>query len=200
MAASTQRLKCQVCRHPDVVQINWLLARGSPVAPLARRFGVAQRRLYNHRDRHITATFKASVKVGPFASEEQLRNICDGANASVLDQLRAMNAAVSTRWLEAFESGAHDRFLDLTVAVRKNLEVMAQLTREIAPAANVKITNNVTLFQSPEYIQAVTSISDALLPFPEARRAVAQAMRALGHSAVPSEAPLLIEAKPAEAA
>jgi hypothetical protein len=79
---------------------------------------------------------------------------------------------------------------------------MAQLTREIAPPANVKITNN--FFQSPEYIQAVSSISDALLPFPEARRAVAQAMRALGHSHVPAlegpravEEPVLIEVLPA---
>jgi hypothetical protein len=53
------------------------------------------------------------------------------------------------------------------------------------------------LFQSPEYIQAVGSISDALLPYPEARRAVAQAMRALGSSNVPAALPPLIEAKPA---
>jgi hypothetical protein len=102
MAANTQRLRCKVCGHAERVQIDWLIARGNPLAPLARRFGLNLRKMYHHRDRHVTKEFKAAVKVGPFASEEQLRKICDASDASVLDQLKAMNAAVSTRWLEAF--------------------------------------------------------------------------------------------------
>jgi hypothetical protein len=93
------------------------------------------------------------------------------------------------------ESGAHDRFLDLTVQLRKNLQLMAELTREISPPASLKVTNNFNFLQSPEYVEAVKSISEALLPFPEARRAVAAAMRGLGSTNVPG--PPLIEAQPA---
>jgi hypothetical protein len=193
MAASTQRLQCTICRHPDVVQINWLIARGATVRPLAARFGVAQRPLYNHRDRHISKEFKAAVRVGPLASEAHLRDICDGNERSVLEQLRAINGAVSTRWLLAFEAGAHDRFIELTVQLRKNLQLIAECTREITPPPSVKVTNNFNLFQSPEYLQAVTSIADALRPYPEARRAVALAMKSLGAS----EGAPLIEAQPA---
>jgi hypothetical protein len=77
--------------------------------------------------------------------------------------------------------------------LRKNLERMAKLTKELAPVPSVVTTDNLVLFQSPEYIEAVTGIADALRPFPEARRAVTAALRRLGAA---SERPLL-EVQPA---
>jgi hypothetical protein len=148
--------------------------------------------IYNHAKKHISAEYRAAVRIGPFESEERLRQLCAENGVSVVENLRALNAGVTARWLAAFEAGADDMFVSLTGQCRKNLELLAKLTKELVPTPSV-VTNNVVLFQSPEYLEAVTGIADALRPFPEARQAVAMALRRLGAA---GERPL-IEAQPA---
>jgi hypothetical protein len=181
-----------VCRHPQVVQINYLLASGVSAPALAQRFSLGQWPVYNHSRKHISEDFK----IGPFASEEKLREICAENGESVLTQLKVVNQAVASRWLMALENNAHTQFMDLTIQLRKNLELMGRLTKELVPPSPVQVTNNIALLQSPEYIQAIAGIADALRPYPAARKAVAAALRALGAA---EEGPL-IEASPAEAA
>jgi len=94
-----------------------------------------------------------------------------------VETLRAVNAGVSSRWLVAFEAGADDTFISLTGQIRKNLELMARLTRELVPPPSVVTTNNIVLFEHPEYVQAIAGIAEALRPFPEARQAVVSALR-----------------------
>ena len=94
-----------------------------------------------------------------------------------METLRAVNAGVSSRWLVAFEAGADDTFISLTGQIRKNLELMARLTRELVPQPSVVTTNNIVLFEHPEYVQAIAGIAEALRPFPEARQAVVSALR-----------------------
>jgi hypothetical protein len=48
-----------------------------------------------------------------------------------VETLRAVNAGVSARWFAAFEAGADDTFISLTAQIRKNLELLARLTREL---------------------------------------------------------------------
>jgi hypothetical protein len=187
-ASGHNRVQCTACRHVERTRLDWLIASGSQLKPLAQRFGLSPNAIYNHARKHITPEFRAAVRVGPFSSEEELRRLCAENGASVVEQLRAVNGAVSARWLIAFEAGADATFADLTSQLRKNLELMAKLTKELAPVPSVVTTNNFVLFQSPEYIAAVTGIADALRPFPEARRAVTAALRRLGAA---SERPLL---------
>ena len=57
---------CQVCNHPKRVEIDRELIQGKSVASLARRCGVSEAALYNHRDNHITrqlATAMAQKKL-----------------------------------------------------------------------------------------------------------------------------------------
>src|SRR5215471_1046219 len=111
MAGADRRTQCTVCRHSLVVQINWLIASGAPLKPLGPRFGLSSTAIYNHAAKHVSEQFKASVRIGPFASEEKLREICAENGASVLTQLRAITGAIAARWLNAFEAGAHDQFV-----------------------------------------------------------------------------------------
>jgi hypothetical protein len=114
----------------------------------------------------------------------------------VIEQLRAMNSGVQARWLAAFEAAADEQFIQLTGQFRKNLELMAKLTKELAPH-QTNITNNTVVFsQMPEFIATIAALSKALAPFPEARLAAAVALRMLDPG---SERPL-IELKPVEAA
>ena len=52
--------------------------------------------------------------------------------------------------LSAFEAGADDTFISLTAQMRKNLELLVQLTRELVPQPSVvNITNNFMLIRAP---------------------------------------------------
>jgi hypothetical protein len=107
--------------------------------------------------------------------------------------VRLTPAGVSARWLAAFEAGADDTFVSLTAQMRKNLELLARLTRELVPQPSVvTTTNNFMLFEHPEYVQVIAALSMALRPFPEARQAVLATLRSFRTA----DARVLIDAQP----
>ena len=188
---------CKTSQHPERTRIDYLIATGATLKPLAARFGLKPSSLYNHSKKHISPEYRAAIRLGPFESEERLRQLCAENGASVVEQLRAVNAGVSARWLVAFEAGADDTFVSLTGQIRKNLELLARLTRELVPQPSVvTTTNNFLLFEHPEYVQVIAAVGVALRPFPEARRAVLSALRSFNAA---GEGPL-IEGRPPAAA
>ena len=189
--------KCKACMHTERVRIDWLIASGAQIKPLAVQFGLKASGLYNHSKKHISDSYVASVRLGPFKSEAELQRLCAENGSSVIEQLRAMNSGVQARWLAAFEAGADDQFVHLTGQFRKNLELMAKLTKELAPhQTNITNNNTVVFSQMPEFIATIAVLADALREFPDARLKVAVALRKLDPG---SERPL-IELKPVEAA
>jgi len=167
---------CRSCRHPERTRIDYLIATGAPLKPLAPRFGLNPSSLYNHAKKHISAEYRAAVRLGPFES------------------------GVSARWLVAFESGADDTFVSLTGQIRKNLELLAKLTKELLPPSPTALytTNNFLLFEHPEYVQVIAALGAALRPFPEARQAVTLALRQF--NAADERPPLEALPAPSEAA
>jgi hypothetical protein len=169
---------CKTCVHPERTRIDYLVATGAPLKPLAPRFGLKPSSLYNHSKKHVSAEYRSAVRVGPFESEARLRQLCAENGVSVVETLRAVNAGVSARWLVAFEAGADDTFISLTGQMRKNLELLARLTRELVPQPSVvTTTNNFMLFEHPAYVQVIAALCMALRPFPEARQAVLATLR-----------------------
>ena len=169
---------CKTCLHPERTRIDYLIATGASLKPLASRFGLKPSSLYNHSKKHVSSEYRAAVRLGPFESEARLRQLCAENGVSVVETLRAVNAGVSARWLAAFEAGADDTFISLTAQMRKNLELLARLTRELMPQPSVvNTTNNFMLFEHPEYVQVIAALSMALRPFPEARQAVLATLR-----------------------
>jgi hypothetical protein len=85
----------------------------------------------------------------------------------------------------------------LTGQIRKNLELLARLTRELVPHPSVvTTTNNFMLFEHPEYVRMIAALGMALRPFPEARQAVLSTLRSFSAAGEQS----LMEAQPATAA
>ena len=73
--------------------------------------------------------------------------------------------------LSAFEARADDTFISLTAQMRKNLELLARLTRELVPQPSVvNTTNNFMLFEHPEYVQVIAALSMGIAALPEARQ------------------------------
>jgi hypothetical protein len=187
MQKGSRSNKCKTCKHPEVVRIDFLIARGAPLKPLARRFGISANSLFRHAHGHVSEEYRRAVKIGPFASEDELRKLCADGGISVLESLRSLYGGLSSRWLVNYEAGADDTLALLTARLHQNLELQARLTRELLPAATT-ITNN--FFALPIFADLQASLLRTLASFPEARAAVIAEFKALADRAPP----LLIEA------
>ena len=89
--------------------------------------------------------------------------------------------------MAAFEAEADAQFAELHGHMRKDLEFEAKLTRELMPPSNTTtniVNSTVAIFEHPEYLKAIDIMREALMPYPEARKAVAQALRVLAPTPV----------------
>jgi hypothetical protein len=184
---------CSVCRHEQRGRIDYLLVTcagetGSGRRGLAAKFGLSESAIYNHGKRHISAEYHATVLAGPFRSEEDLRELVAEEGISVLQNYRGLFNAHRARWLAALERGDDSAMISHARAMTDMLWKMGQLTREIAPAQTMVVNNAIQIFEHPEYIGAITALSVALRPYPEARQAAAAALRSLSAK---SAAPLI---------
>jgi hypothetical protein len=167
---------------------------GSGRKALGEKFGVGDYSIQHHKDHHISAEYKAAVLAGPFRSEEDLRKIVAEEGISVLENLRGMCNAHRSRWLAALEAGDDELMIAHSKPMSDMLWKIGKLTREIAPQQTL-IQNNTLIFEEhPEYLATINKLTAALRPFPEARQAVAAALRSLANG---KSKPLMIEAEPA---
>src|SRR5262249_43494918 len=133
--------RCMTCRHQEVARINYLLVSGgTSLRPLAAKFNLSVISLHHHRHYHISPDYVSAVRVGSLESESCVSVLRANLGVNVPDNLRANNVGVTSRWLTAFESGSDDLLIALTGQLRKNLELLAKLTKELVPPATV-VTN-----------------------------------------------------------
>ena len=187
--------QCQVCKHEQVGRIDYLIVaggggHGSGRRALAQKFGVTEISIWNHGKNHITPEYRQAVLAGPLRSEHDLRELVAEENTSVLQNFRGLYNAHRSRWLVALEAGSDELMITHGRAMAEMLWKIGKLTREIAPPQQLIQNNTVQIFEHPEYIQAITVLTAALRPFPEARQAASEALRALTAKqveALPSE-------------
>jgi len=184
---------CSVCGHIEIARIDFLLAQGAGFAPVARQFKLSDDAVRRHFRVHVSADFKARIKLGPFRSEEHLRQLCAESGRSVIDNLRAAHAGIAARWLVAFESGADATLCLLSQQLHQNLGLQARLTRELMPAPSA-ITNN--FFCTPIFADLQNTLIRVLAEHPAARAAVIREFKNIEQRAAPS----LIEAPTHDAA
>jgi len=187
--------QCQVCKHEQVGRIDYLIVaggggHGSGRRALAQKFGVTEISIWNHGKNHITPEYRQAVLAGPLRSENDLRELVAEEGISVLQNFWAVFNGHRSRWLMALEAGSDEVMISHGRAMAEMLWKIGRLTREIAPSQTFIQNNTLQIFEHPEYIQAITALTKALRPFPEARLAVAEALRLI-------EGTKLIEAKPA---
>jgi hypothetical protein len=96
--------RCKTCAHPERPRIDYLLCTGTPLKATARKFGLSATSVYQHYRNHVSAEYKAAIKIGPIENEEHLRLLCVEVNTSVLERHRAAHAALTARWMAAFEA------------------------------------------------------------------------------------------------
>jgi len=156
--------RCTVCDHPEVEEINRALVSGESDRKIAARYGSLSRpAIQRHGDNHLPAKLVLAEKAAEVAEADNLL-------AQVQD-LQARTLAI----LEAAEgTNQHRTALSAIREARSNLELLAKLLGELdeRPTVNIMISPTVQ-----------TAIIAALGPYPEARLAVADALKGLEEGA-----------------
>jgi hypothetical protein len=165
--------RCTICAHPERARIDFLAVTaagewGSGRRSLAGRFKISEHALYRHCRAHISDEYRRAVRVGPFESEERLRQLLADAGASVLDRYNGLYGGHLARWLAAFEAGNDEMMLRHGAIMGSLLAKVGVLTREmLPPGAHARIENN--FYLSPDFYAFQQRALRVLLRHPEAR-------------------------------
>lgn len=154
---------CTVCTHPDKAQIDKALISGESCPKIAARYSTLGRMaLQRHKDNHLPAALRVA------AEQENPGHAID-----VVKQLKAINQASLQVLQEARAMRDHDIQLKAIDRLHKQIELQAKLLGELDDRSQVNILVN------PQWVSIRAQVLDALVPYPEARIAVADRLMAV---------------------
>jgi len=161
-----------------------MLAQGGNRGAVARRFGISANSIYHHFKHHLSEDFVRAVRVGPFQSEERLRQLCAENGASVLDSVRGIYGGLAARWLIAYEAGDDITLGALTGRMHENLTMTAKLTRELLPPQSIVVNN---LFALPDFAALQQALLRVTAGHPEVRAEIVRELKLLADKREPIE-------------
>lgn len=183
---------CSICHHPERKAIEKaLLDTEAGHRKVAKRFGISASALFRHRQNHLPKLIARALAVKPTpvhrekahdpATDEHAIEIArhhqiveaekDHHALDVTQQLKAINAACLEVLRQARTDGKHSILLRAVDRIAKQIEIQAKLLGQI----DERTTVNVAVL--PEWHGLRQVVLDALRPYPEARQAVAEALR-----------------------
>lgn len=153
---------CTICSHGKRSEIEAAFVAGGSYRHIASQFDVGYKSVERHSLEHIAQTIKASQS----ASEE-------AQAIDVVKQLKEVNDVTIAIMKESRADKKNGTALFAIDRIQKQLELQAKLLGDIdeRPQINVWITS--------EWQAIRTTIARALLPYPDARIAVADALASL---------------------
>jgi transposase-like protein len=170
--------KCLCCSHRESAAIDLALARGVAVSALARRYDISTDAIYRHRKAHLSPQLRAKLVAGPDI-EIDLDKLRDSESQSLLANLVAIRHRLFASLDIAEEYGDSNMICRVTGQLHQNLELTGKLLGDLGIGHSV--TNNVLVM--PAYVELRMELINALRPFPEAGRAVADALHQIEHKA-----------------
>ena len=160
---------CTICTHPEHEAINQALVGTASIRDIAAVYRVSQDALSRHKADHLPLTV---AKAEATRQVEQARGVVD-AGLDVVAQLRAINGVTLNVLKEARERHDGELALKAVDRVQRQIELQAKLLGDLDERPHVNI------LVAPEFVRIQTVLLGALKPYPDARLAVAQALREL---------------------
>jgi hypothetical protein len=158
--------KCSVCIHPKRAEVDrLLLTNGDSFRNIAERFGTSTTALHRHKTDHLS---ERMADVAERNAEADIRTAID-----VVAQLKAINGVALNVLKEARNVGDGELALKAIDRIQKQIELQAKLIDLINDGDTVNIIVN------PQWLQLRTVILKTLQSHPEARSALAEALRAV---------------------
>lgn len=157
---------CKVCNHPEREEIERRLAGGMTNTAVAAKWGgMSQDAVRRHRINHLTTTLHT------------LTSAVTNADAkTALERAENLFNRAETILKAAEENGNTNTALAATRELRAVLELLSKLSGELNESPQVNIVN---LSTSQEWVDTRAAMFRALQEYPEARLAVAQAVRSV---------------------
>ena len=150
---------CSVCRHPDRDAIDRALIEGQPYRDIAGQYSVSKSGVERHGRNHLPATLTNAAEAEEVARADDL-----------LSQLRALQGRALGILEKAESSGDYRAALSAIREARGCLELLAKLAGELQSGTDLRVV------VAPDWIHLRGQVLESLRPFPEAKRAVAEAL------------------------
>ena len=150
---------CTVCGHQEIDAINEKLVTGRPINRVAEEYDLGVMSVQRHRKKHLPAELLKARALKEADSADQLLERVEELYKTAL---RIMEKAESDK-----------KYAPAVAAVKEargSLELFGKLIGQL------KTGTTVNLMYSPQFIQVRQEISEALIPYPEAREAVLLAL------------------------
>ena len=153
---------CTVCAHESRADIDKALVAGTPYRDIALRFSLGVMAVQRHKA-HVA---QAIVQVQEAKEEAQALD--------VVKQLKTINASTVAILHEARQQRDPDIALKAIDRIQRQIELQAKLLGDLdeRPQVNILI--------APEWLAVRAALLVALLPYPDARTAVVEALASVG--------------------
>jgi len=155
---------CTICIHVDREKIDRLIVEGRSYRNIAKQFSLSDTAVYRHKA-HLNRTLIKAKEAETVAHADNLLDQVKDLQAKALDILSKCEK--SKDWKTA---------LSAIREARGCLELLGKLAAELqsAPTVNILI--------SPEWVRIRTLILETLESYPDARLAIAKALRSLDNA------------------
>lgn len=150
---------CTVCNHKDIEEINKRLVSGESYRSIAKQFEASESAVYRHKESHIPELLSKSNDIKEIVSADSLLTKLE----EEADFVREMRDS-------AKKGGDIELALKAVDRALKCIDLYAKVSGLIQEQPTVNIALNA------EWIELRSTIIQALQPFPEARRAVIDAL------------------------
>ena len=151
--------KCTVCAHADAKKINKQIVDGVPFDALAKATGLTASALKRHSANHIPAKLAKAQKAKEITAAD-----------SLMDRVAALNGKAEDVYSKALKADN----LSAAIGVIRELRGITELYAKITGELQAQAVNNIVIM--PEWVGLRNVILVALEPYPDARRAVAEAV------------------------
>jgi len=152
---------CTVCANPDRHAIDTALVAGEALRNIVERYGTSLGTLCRHKQEHLPVLLTKAAEAEDAADADDL-----------LAQVRSLQQRTLGLLDQAEQAGRLGTAVMAIREARGNLELLAKLLGELdeRPVVNLLI--------APEWLALRGRLLAALLPYPDARLALAEALHA----------------------
>jgi hypothetical protein len=161
-----------IARHEARAQIERDLALGVPLQRIAKKYGVSKDAAWRHKKK-LPPQLKQALLAGSLRPEVDLDKLRISEGEGLLANLAAQRARLLLMQDWAQETEQISIAAQISAQIHRNLELVGKYLGEFAQH---HVTTSVSLLVSPEYLTLRTELLRALAPFPDARKAVADAL------------------------
>jgi hypothetical protein len=165
--------RSKIASDPNRVLIERALAMGIPMARVAQRFGYSMPAIQRYRDRMPQQLKAAIVAAALKPKETDLDQLRIDESEGILGNLAHQRARLLLCQDEAMDAGEVEPVIRLSNTIHKNIELTGKY---LGLFAQHHVRTEVNIMLSQDYLRLRHTLTNALRPFPEARRAVAEAL------------------------